>query len=124
MFIIPAAELKRRRAPAYRAADPGMGVQVCTLQWFHLGLRNSLKIATKIWQLSQYLRTNLDILFEISKSVEMVIILGKQLFYPEIVDFMLKQQSTATFFHINLPRKSIFSINLRNSELIIVIMVV
>ena len=29
-------------------------------------------------------------LFEIAKSVEIIIILGKQLFYPKIVDFMQK----------------------------------
>ena len=48
----------------------------------------------------------------------------KQLFYPKILDFMQKHYSVATFVHINLPPKPIFSINLRNSALNIVIMVV
>ena len=43
------------------------GGQVCTLQWSHLCLRNSLKIATRICQFSQYLGTKLDMLFEIAK---------------------------------------------------------
>ena len=36
-----------------------------------------IKIATRICQFSQYLGTTLDMLFEIAKSVEMVINLGK-----------------------------------------------
>ena len=36
-------------------------------------------------------------LFEIAKSVEIVIILEKQLFYPRIVDFTQKHYSVATF---------------------------
>ena len=43
----------------------------------HLCLQNSLKIATRICQFSQYLGTKLDMLFEIAKSVEIVIVLGK-----------------------------------------------
>ena len=41
------------------------------------GLRNSLKIATRIFHFSQYSGKNLDMLFEMAKSVEIVIILGK-----------------------------------------------
>ena len=48
-----------------------------TGMWFYLCLRNSLKIATRICQFSQYLGTKLEMLFEIAKCVEMVIILGK-----------------------------------------------
>ena len=48
----------------------------------HLCLRNSLKIAIRICQFSQYLGTKLDMLFEMTNSVEIVIILGKQLFHP------------------------------------------
>ena len=36
-------------------------------------LRNSFKIATRIWQFSQYLGTKLDKLYEIAKSVEIII---------------------------------------------------
>ena len=36
-----------------------------------------IKIATRICQYRQYLETKLDMLFEIAKSVEIVIILGK-----------------------------------------------
>ena len=43
------------------------GGQVYTLSWFHLYLRNSLKIATRICQFSQHLGTKLDMLFEIAK---------------------------------------------------------
>ena len=36
----------------------------------------------------------------------------KQLFFPKIVDFMQKKHhSVASFVHINLPKKLIFSIN-------------
>ena len=53
-------------------------------------------------------------LFEIAKSVETVITLGRiQLFYPKIVVFMQKHYSVATFVQINLPKKPIFSINWR-----------
>ena len=38
---------------------------------------NSLKIAKRICQFSQYLGTKLDMLFEIAKSVEIIIIFGK-----------------------------------------------
>ena len=47
-----------------------------------LCLRNSLKIASRICQFSQYLRTKLDILFEIAKLVEIVIILGNTAILP------------------------------------------
>ena len=43
----------------------------------HLCLQNPLKIVTRICQFSQYLETKLLMLFEIAKSVEIVIILGK-----------------------------------------------
>ena len=87
------------------------GGQVCTFWWFHLCLRNSLQIATKICQFRQYLGTKLDILFETAKSVEIVIILGKQLFYPKVLDFMQKHYSVATFVHKYLPEKPISSIS-------------
>ena len=58
------------------------GRQVCRFQWSHLCLRNSLKIATRICQFSQYLGTKLDMLFEIAKSVEIIIILGKPAILP------------------------------------------
>ena len=63
-----------------------------------------LKIATRIFQFIQYLRTKLDMLIEIAKSVinKVVVILGKQLFYPKILDFIQKHYSVATFAHINL----------------------
>ena len=51
---------------------------------------------------SQYLGTKLYMLFEI------VLILGKQLFYLKILDFMQKHYSVVTFVHINLPKKPIF----------------
>ena len=41
-------------------------------------------------QFSLYLGTKLDMLLEIAKSVETALILGKQLFYPKIIDFMQK----------------------------------
>ena len=51
-------------------------------------------------------------LFEIDKSVEIVIILEKnRYFYPKILDFMQKDYSLATFVHINLPKKPSFSTN-------------
>ena len=59
-------------------------------------------------------------LFETAKSVKIVIFL----LYPKIVDFMQKHYSVATFVHINLAKKSIFSLNYLNSALNIVIMVV
>ena len=62
-------------------------------------------------------------LFEIAKSVEIVIILGKQLFYPKIVDFLQKHYSVATFFHINLPEKVNFFINWFDSALNIAFLV-
>ena len=46
------------------------------------GLRNSLQIAIRICQFSQYLGTKVDMLFEIAKSVETVIILGKTAISP------------------------------------------
>ena len=70
-----------------------------------------LKIASRICQFSQYSGTKLDMLFEIAKSVEIVKISGKQLFYPTILDFMEKHYSVATFVCINLPKKPIVSIN-------------
>ena len=75
-------------------------------------LRNSLKISTRICQFSQHLGTKLDMLFEIAKSVEIVIILEKQLFYPKILDFMKKHCSVATFVDINLSKKPMFSYKL------------
>ena len=51
-------------------------------RWSHLCLRNYFKIATKICQFSQYLGTELDMLFEIAKSVEIVRILGKTAILP------------------------------------------
>ena len=53
-----------------------------TFQWSYLCLRNSLKIATRICQFSQYLEAKLDMLFEIAKSVEIVIVLGKAATLP------------------------------------------
>ena len=41
-----------------------------------------IKIATKICQFSHYLATKLDMLFEIAKSLEIVIILGKTAILP------------------------------------------
>ena len=58
------------------------GGQQCTFQWSHLCLRKFIKIATRICQFSQYSRTKLDMLFEIAKSVEIVIILGKTAILP------------------------------------------
>ena len=52
------------------------GGQVCNLVVPSLST-NSLKIATRICQFSQYLGTKLDMLFEIAKSVEVVIVVGK-----------------------------------------------
>ena len=43
----------------------------------HLCLRNSLKIANRICQFSQYLGTKFGMLFKIAKLVAMAIILGK-----------------------------------------------
>ena len=52
----------------------------------HLCPRKLPKIATRICQLSQYLRTKLDMLFVIAKSVEIVRILRrKQLFYAKLL---------------------------------------
>ena len=36
-------------------------------------------------------------LLEMAKSVEIVIILGKQLFHPKLLDFMQKHYSVVTF---------------------------
>ena len=47
------------------ASNQNSGRQVCTLQWSHLCLRNSSKVATKIFQFDQYLGTGLDMPFEI-----------------------------------------------------------
>ena len=52
--------------------------------------------------------TKLDMLFETAKSVEIVIILAKQLFYPKILEFMQKHYSVATFVHIILPQNQFF----------------
>ena len=57
---------------------PGVGRYV----WCHLCLRNSLEIATRICQFSQYLGTTLDMQLEIAKPVEIVIILGKTTILP------------------------------------------
>ena len=43
---------------------------------------NSLKIVTRICRFSQYLETKLEMLFEIAKSVEIVIILRKTAVLP------------------------------------------
>ena len=51
-------------------------------------------------------------LFEIAKSVEIVIILEKtDIFTPKILDFMQKDYSLATFVHINLPKSQVFPTN-------------
>ena len=63
-------------------------------------------------------------LFEIAKSVEIVIMLGKTAIFPKIVDFIQKHHFVATFVHINLPKSPFFYINQRNLALNIVIMVV
>ena len=47
-------------------------------------------------------------LFEIAKSVKIVITLGRQLFYPKTVDLMQKHYSVATLVHINLPKSQFF----------------
>ena len=44
-------------------------------------------VDTRICQFSHYLWTKLDMLFKIAKPAEIVIILGKNLFYPKILDF-------------------------------------
>ena len=73
---------------------------------------NVIKIATRICQFSQYLGTKLDMLFEIAKSDDIVIILGKTaIFYHKIFDFMQKHYSIATFVHTKLPQSQFFSIN-------------
>ena len=48
----------------------------------HLCLRNSLKMAIRFCHFSQYLGTKFEMLFEIAKSVEIVIILGKKVILP------------------------------------------
>ena len=58
-----------------------------------------------VWQVmlasfARPLGTKLEILFEIAKSVERVIILGKKLLYPEILDFTQEHYFVATFVHI------------------------
>ena len=68
-------------------------------------------LATGVSQISQYLETKLDMLFEIGRSVEIAIILGKAAI-------------PAPFVQITLPIKPIFPINQPNSELNIVIEVV
>ena len=45
-------------------------------------VHNPLQIATRICQLSQYLGTKLDMLFEMAKSVQTVIILEKAAILP------------------------------------------
>ena len=66
----------------------------------------------RICKFSQYLETKLDMLFEIAKSYEIVMIFGeKQLIYPKIANFMQKHYSIATFVHTNLPKKAFFPIN-------------
>ena len=59
----------------------------CT-SWFYLCLRISLEIATRIHQFIQHLGTSLTLLFEVVKWVKIVIILGKELFCPKILDFV------------------------------------
>ena len=56
------------------------GGQLCTLWWYHVCL--SLKIATRICQYSQYVGTKRDMLFDMAKSVEIVIILRKAAILP------------------------------------------
>ena len=75
--------------------------------WSLLCLQNSLKIAVKICQFSQYFGTKLDMVFEIAKSVEIVKILGKNSYFsnPKILDFMQKHYSVATFVHMKLPKR-------------------
>ena len=55
---------------------------------YTLVVPNSCEIATRICQFSQNFGTNVSMLFEIVKSVEIVITLGKQLFYRKILDAM------------------------------------
>ena len=62
-------------------------------------------------------------LFKGAKSVEVVMILGKQLPYPNILNFMQKQFSVATFAGINIPKKPIFPFISVNLALNMVIMV-
>ena len=47
-----------------------------------LSTKSALEIATRICQFSQYLGPKLEVLFEIAKSVEIVIILGKTAILP------------------------------------------
>ena len=78
---------------AYSAPEPP------ALKWSHLCPRNSLQMAIRICQFSQYLGTKLDMLFEIAKSVEIFILLAKQLFYPKIIDFIC--QNTILLPHLS-----------------------
>ena len=59
-------------------------------------------------QFNQFLGTKVDTLFETAKSAEILINLGKQLFYPKILDFMEKHYSVPAFVYINLPKKHFF----------------
>ena len=91
---------------------------------YQVCLPNSLKIATRICQSSQYLGIKLGMLFKMAKSVEIIITLSKTSFFtPTILDYMQKHYSVATFVNINLPKRLICSTNYRNSTLNIVIMV-
>ena len=79
----------------------------CTLVVLSLSTK-FIKIATKICQFNQYVGTKVDMLFEIVKSVEIIIILGKTAIYPKILHFKKKHYSVDTFVHINLPKKPFF----------------
>ena len=63
-------------------------------------------------------------LFEIAKSIETVIILGKTVMLPKNSWFHVKDYSVATFVHINLPKTPFSFLNKRNLALNIMIMVV
>ena len=58
-----------------------------------------IKNSHKNCQFCQYLRTKLDMLFEIAKSVEIVKILGKTALYLKILGFIRKHYSVATVVH-------------------------
>ena len=61
-------------------------------------LSTSSEIATENCEFSQYLGTKLDMLFEIAKTVEIVIILGKTAILPQILDFI--RIKTLLFYYI------------------------
>ena len=58
-----------------------------------------IKNSHQNFPVSQCLGIKLDMLFETAKSIEIVILLGKQLFYLKIFNFMPKHYSVATFVH-------------------------